>query len=125
MLLVFHSFLLSVRSSYSAAPHNFVSLFAVHPVETKMKHSRFVCHRPQTKFSKVMFSQASVIVLGGGGGSASGGSASRGVLHPRVGRPLLHWILRDMVNEWAVCILLECILVLDNIISVQIGLSNI
>ena len=31
------------------------------------------------------------------------GSASRGVLHPR--------ILRDTVNEWAVCILLECILV--------------
>ena len=54
-----------------------MSLFAVHPVETKMKHSRFVCHRLQTKFSKVMFSQASVILPGGGEGVLH-----RGVLHP-------------------------------------------
>ena len=36
-----------------------------------------------------------------GGGSASGG----------IGQTPLHQILWDMINKWAVCILLECILV--------------
>ena len=54
----------------------------------------------------------------GGGESACTGSLypgksapGRGGLHPGVGKPPPHWILRDTVNERAVRILLECILV--------------
>ena len=48
------------------------------------------------------------------GSSASRGSLHRGDLHPRGGGwadTLLNGILRDTVNERAVRILLECILV--------------
>ena len=53
----------------------------------------------------------------GGGLHPGQGSASRGGLHPGglhpggLDRPHPHRILRDTVNERAVCILLECILV--------------
>ena len=60
---------------------------------------------------------ASGRVSASGSGSASGrvsasesGSASRGVCMQGVGRPP-YWMLRDTVNERAVHILLECILV--------------
>ena len=46
--------------------------------------------------------------------SVHGGSISEGVLHWGVGGwadPPPHRILRDTVNEWAIRILLECILV--------------
>ena len=71
-------------------------------------------YRPQTKFAKVMFSQASVILsmgVGGGGSAASGGL----VCPPGgwgLGKPPPIWILRNTVNERAVRIVLECILVL-------------
>ena len=82
-----------------------------------MKHSYY---RPQTKFAKVMVLYLSVshsVHKGGlhkGRGSASrGGSESRGGSASRgVGQILpSNRILRDTVNERAVHILLECILV--------------
>ena len=84
-------------------------------------------YRPQTKFAKVMFSQVFVCSQGGldqggvciqrdlhPGGSASRGSASGGGGAASgwvciQGDP--HWILWDTVNKWAVCSLLECILI--------------
>ena len=67
------------------------------------------CYRPQTKFEKVMFSHASAILSTGGRSAFWGGRI------PGVGICILvgglHQILRDMVNERAVRILLECILV--------------
>ena len=80
---------------------------------------------------KVIFSQLSVIPSvhrGFGfpacitghitrGVSASGGSASRGDVWGRP--PEMHGILQDMVNKRAVCILLECILVVRWVYSVS------
>ena len=63
-------------------------------------------YHPQTKFAKVMFLQVFVCPQGEGGLHA-GGSASGWVCIQ--GDP--HWILWDTVNKWAVCIILECILV--------------
>ena len=65
---------------------------------------------------KVMFSQASVILAKGGGlhprgFCIQGVSASRGTCIQGLGRPPLHGALRNTFNKWAVCILLECILV--------------
>ena len=62
-------------------------------------------------WGKVMFSQVSVIL-------STRGSVSRGSAFGRWADfppPPPHWILRDTVNERAVRILLECILVLTYI----------
>ena len=63
--------------------------------------------------AKVMFLHLSVILFTRGRGLCieGGGSASKGV-----GRSPPHRILRDMVNERAVHILLECILALVKIL---------
>ena len=82
-------------------------------------------YRPQTKFAMVMFLHLSVILFTGGGGfpACITGHMTRGVciqggLH--LGGSALGWgvvktpspgILWDTVKEWAVRILLECILV--------------
>ena len=70
------------------------------------------CYRPQWSCGKVMFSQVCVknSVQGGirGRGQVWHG---KGVCMARTCPP--RQILRDMVNEWAVGILLECIFVLD------------
>ena len=84
-------------------------------VNMKHKYMKYMAirnihyYRPQTKFAKVMFSQASV---------SGRGSASRMGLHlggvwqtPPPPPPTDRRILRDMVNERAVRILLESILV--------------
>ena len=83
-------------------------------------------YRPQTKFAKVMFLQVSVCPRGGGhawqGGRAwgacmvgGGGMCGRGACMAGwacvVGGGRAWQILRDTVNERAVRILLECILV--------------
>ena len=67
------------------------------------------CYRLQTKvWSKVMFSQTSVIITSVHGGGVSGVSL-RG--SPGVTSPKTHGILRDTVNKRVVSILLEYILV--------------
>ena len=65
-------------------------------------------YRPQTKITTVMFLHLSVSHSVQGGGVCIQGSLHRG----GVGRPPLHRILWDTVNERAVRILLECILAL-------------
>ena len=95
-----------------------------------------VYYRPQTKFAKVLFSQASVILSGGGGSASSEGlhpgwsASGGGGLHPREvwiyggsaskvciqgGWADLHQMLWDMVNEWAIrmdsCLLLFLLLI--------------
>ena len=71
-------------------------------------------YRPQTKSAKVMFSHLSVS-HSVHGESASSGVWIHGGLHlggwANPPPPTTHWILQDMVNERAVRILLECILV--------------
>ena len=69
-------------------------------------------YRPQTKFAKVMFSQASVILSTGVGGllHREGWCAPPRGVGGWADPPI--WILRDTVNERAVRIVLECILVL-------------
>ena len=62
-------------------------------------------YHPQTKFTKVMFSQVFVCPHGGRGFCIQGGWADT---------PPPNRILRDTVNERAVRMLLECILVLKN-----------
>ena len=71
-------------------------------------------YRPQTKFVKVMFSQVSCPQGGLHRGGRAGRSTSggEGVCIQWGGQTPPHRILRDTVNEWAVRILLECILVL-------------
>ena len=109
-------------------------LFALRELRTQIVPNRKTFH-PFTEgiclniftarkvWGKVTFSQACVIpsVHGEGGGlhpegvSGSRGSESRRVCLQGVGglgRPPSHWILQDMVNERAVRILLECILVI-------------
>ena len=72
--------------------------------------ARTVNHRPQTKFAKVMFSQVSVYPQGGCVPQAR--MPPRAHTHPRACMPPPPWqILRDAVNERAVRILLECIVV--------------
>ena len=74
-------------------------------------------YRPQTKFAKVMFLQVSVCPHEGGGvcGFFRGVWFFPGVWFFRGGgffgghECFFSW---DTVNEWAVCILLECILVI-------------
>ena len=78
---------------------------------------KYSCYRLQTKFVKVMFLQVSVCPQGacvagamhGEGacmaGCMCGGGACMACMPP------CQQILRDTVNEWAVHILLECILV--------------
>ena len=81
----------------------------------------FFFYCPLTKFAKAMFLHLSIILFKGGGG---GYCIQRRGLHPggqhlrgsafrgRVGKtPFPHRILQDTVNERAVHILLECILV--------------
>ena len=89
-----------------------------------------IFYRPQTKFAKVMFLQVSVCPRVGGGGAWQGGVCGGGGMHSRgvcvargAGVAGGWWgvcmaggcpppqILRDTVNERAVRILLECILV--------------
>ena len=85
------------------------------------KHLVTNYYRPQTKFAKVMFLHLSICSQEG---PASRGVCIWGCLHPGGLHPgglhpggvciqadPLHWILRDKVNERAVRILLECILV--------------
>ena len=48
-----------------------------------------------------------------GGSALRGGSASRGVCIQRGWADPHHWILWDAVNEWLVCLLLECILITE------------
>ena len=97
-------------------------------------------YRPQTKFAKVMFLHLSVHggagawlpsvhleggvgfpVCTGNGGLHPGEFASRrgGGLHPG-DPPEIYEILRDMTNERAVHILLECILVKVVVVTFQI-----
>ena len=71
-------------------------------------------YRPQTKFAKVMFLHVSVCPQVGRGRAWQGGVRGGGGVHGR-GACLPHMsprqILQDTVNERAVRILLECILV--------------
>ena len=78
------------------------------------------CYRPQTKFTKVMFSQVSVCPQGGGLSLCPGGSLSRGVSVQGVsvqgGLFMSCHVMSchgdlPYSNERAVRILLECILV--------------
>ena len=76
-------------------------------------------YRPQTKFAKAMISQVSVCPKGGvrgRGPCVAGGVCGRRGMRGRGpcvagGACVAGQILREMVNEWAVRILLECILV--------------
>ena len=71
-----------------------------------MYHAGIIsCYRSQTKFAKVVFSQASVILSTEGICIQGGGLPPGGWADPP------HGILRDTVPEWTVHILLECILV--------------
>ena len=79
--------------------------------------TRFHDYCPQTKFAKVMFLHLCVshsVHRGGicvGWGLHPEGSASMGVCIRRGWADPPHWVLRDTINERAVRILLECILV--------------
>ena len=95
------------------------------------------CYRPQTKFTKVMFSQVSVCPRGGGclphcmlgytPGQTPPADTPQADTPPCADTPLgsACW---DTVNKRAVCIPLECILVEVNFISLKyqlFGLSNL
>ena len=93
-------------------------------------------YRPQRSWGKVIFSQASVILLTGGSASVHAGIPSREQTSlgadtpleqtptPREQTPLTpaQSMLRDTVNAWAVRILLECnlVLYLYNMVSVDV-----
>ena len=63
-------------------------------------------------FTPVCHSGHWAVCLGWGRGRPREGGLAPGGLHPGgLGRPPPHRILQDTVNEWAVRILLECILV--------------
>ena len=82
------------------------------------------CYRPQRSWGRAIFSQASVILFTGGGFCLSAcwdTTPPQPGRHPprtrqapprdQAGTPQEQSILGDTVNEWAVCILLECNLV--------------
>ena len=97
-----------------------------------LKYGNLKCHgivwfyyRPQTKFAKVVFSQVSVCPHGGLSAThlpwADTLPVHAGIDTPYIMHAGIHPtpILRDTVNKRAVCIPLECILVMFVIVNVN------
>ena len=80
------------------------------------------CYRSQTKFAKVMFLQVSVCPQGGGEWAcvvAGGVCMVAGGACVVAGGEGVRRIRRDTVNERAVRILLECILVINFVVGID------